>query len=161
MDFFLVFHNNPKIIISRDYLHWASRVAQLVKNLPAMQETRGSVPGSGRSPGEGNGNKLQYFCLENSMDRGAWWGPWGSKSVGYNWAANTSFLQIELQQIKSYGWSYKQNVQNKIPCFKILYVYIYIHIYLYISSFSGARIQQSGFPWGNEGRQWLKREPLE
>ena len=33
----------------------------------------GSIPGSGRSPGERNGNPLQYFCLENSMDRGAWW----------------------------------------------------------------------------------------
>ena len=33
----------------------------------------GSTPGSGRSLGEGNGNPLQYSCLENSMDRGAWW----------------------------------------------------------------------------------------
>ena len=33
----------------------------------------GSVPGLGRFPGEGNGNLLQYSCLENSMDRGAWW----------------------------------------------------------------------------------------
>ena len=33
---------------------------------------RGSIPGSGRSPGEGNGNPLQYSCLENPMDRGAW-----------------------------------------------------------------------------------------
>ena len=33
----------------------------------------GSVPGSGRSPGEGNGNPLQYSCLENPMDGGAWW----------------------------------------------------------------------------------------
>ena len=33
----------------------------------------GSIPGSGRSPGEGNGNLLQYSCLENPMDRGAWW----------------------------------------------------------------------------------------
>ena len=41
--------------------------AQMVKNLPA-----GSVPGSGRSPGEGHGNTLQYSCLENPMDRGAW-----------------------------------------------------------------------------------------
>ena len=32
-----------------------------------------SVPGSGRSPGEGNGNPVQYSCLENPMDRGAWW----------------------------------------------------------------------------------------
>ena len=33
----------------------------------------GSIPGSGRSPGGGDGNPLQYSCLENPMDRGAWW----------------------------------------------------------------------------------------
>ena len=44
----------------------------MVKNLPAMQVDPGSVPGLGRSPGEGNGNPLQYSCLENSMDRGVW-----------------------------------------------------------------------------------------
>ena len=43
------------------------------KNLPVMQEDQGSIPGSGRSPGEGNGNPLQYSCLENFMDRRAWW----------------------------------------------------------------------------------------
>ena len=35
----------------------------------------GSIPESGRPPGEGNGNPLQYSCLENFMDRGAWWAP--------------------------------------------------------------------------------------
>ena len=45
----------------------------MVKNLPAVQETPGSIPRSGRSPGEGNGYPLQYSCLENPMDRGAWW----------------------------------------------------------------------------------------
>ena len=44
----------------------------VVKNLPAKQEM-GSVLGSGRSPGQGNGNPLQYSCLGNLMDRGAWW----------------------------------------------------------------------------------------
>ena len=34
----------------------------------------GSIPGSGRSPEEGNGNPLQYSCLKSPMDRGAWWG---------------------------------------------------------------------------------------
>ena len=38
-----------------------------------MQEDLGSIPGSGRSPGEGNANPLQYSCLENSMDGGARW----------------------------------------------------------------------------------------
>ena len=50
-------------------------VDQLVKNLPAnVGDTRdvGWIPGSGRSPEEGNGDPLQYSCLENSMDRGAW-----------------------------------------------------------------------------------------
>ena len=48
----------------------------MIKNPPANAGgTRdvGSVPGLGRSPGEGHGNPLQYSCLENSMDRGAWW----------------------------------------------------------------------------------------
>ena len=43
----------------------ASLVAQMVKNLPAMWETQGSIPGLGRSPGGGNGNPFQYSCLEN------------------------------------------------------------------------------------------------
>ena len=44
----------------------------------------GSTPGSGRSPGEGHGNPLQYSCIENSMDRGPWqatYGPWGLKKL--------------------------------------------------------------------------------
>ena len=44
-----------------------------VKNLPANARDAGSIPGLGGSPGEGNGNSLQYSCLENSMDRGGWW----------------------------------------------------------------------------------------
>ena len=50
-------------------------MALAVKNVPAnpgdIRDT-GSIPGSGRSPGEGNGNPLRYSCLENPMDRGAW-----------------------------------------------------------------------------------------
>ena len=49
------------------------QMVQLVKNPPANAGDAGSIPGSGRSPGEGNGNPLQYSCLENSMDREAWW----------------------------------------------------------------------------------------
>ena len=48
-------------------------MAQRLKRLPAMWETWVQSPGSGRSPGEGNGNPLQYSCLENPMDGGAWW----------------------------------------------------------------------------------------
>ena len=45
----------------------------VVKNLPANAADMGLIPGLGRSPGGGNGNPLQYSCLENPMDRGAWW----------------------------------------------------------------------------------------
>ena len=45
----------------------------MIKNLPANAGDEGSIPGSGRTPGEGNGNPLQYSCLENPMDRGAAW----------------------------------------------------------------------------------------
>ena len=51
----------------------ASLMAQMVKNLPAIWEIQIGSLGSGRSPEEGNGNLLQYSCLENPMDRGAWW----------------------------------------------------------------------------------------
>ena len=45
----------------------------VVKNPFAIVGDEGSVPGLGRSPGEGNGNPLQYSCLENPMDQGVWW----------------------------------------------------------------------------------------
>ena len=53
----------------------------MVKNLPAKAVDVDSIPGSGRSPGEGNGNPLQYSCLENPMDKRSLVGysPWGPK----------------------------------------------------------------------------------
>ena len=59
----------------------------MIKDPPADEgDVRdvGSIPGSGRAPGSGNGNPLQYSCLENHMDRGAWGGysPWGRKESG-------------------------------------------------------------------------------
>ena len=47
--------------------------SSVVKNLPANAGDAGSIPGSGRSPGGGNGNPVQYSWLGNPMDRGAWW----------------------------------------------------------------------------------------
>ena len=54
----------------------ASQMALVVKNLPANAgdvRDGGSIPGLGRFPGGGHGNPLQSSCLENPMDRGAWW----------------------------------------------------------------------------------------
>ena len=66
----------------------------IIKGFPGGAEVRasacsvgdlGSIPGSGRSPGDGNGNPLQYSCLENPMDGGAWWATvHGSQRVGHD-----------------------------------------------------------------------------
>ena len=60
----------------------------MVKNPPASEgdiRDIGSIPGSGRAPGGGNGNPLQCSCLENPMDRGAWWGVGGRGVGGAGW----------------------------------------------------------------------------
>ena len=54
-------------------LIWASWVAQTREESAGNAGDLVLIPGSGRSPGEGNGTPLQYSFLENSMDRGAWW----------------------------------------------------------------------------------------
>ena len=64
MDLFLFIHFSAYFI--------SLSPGSVVKNLPANTGDAGSIPGLGRSPGEGNGNPLQYSCLENPMDRGVW-----------------------------------------------------------------------------------------
>ena len=51
-----------------------------------------SIPGLGRSPGEGNGNPLQYSCLENPMDRGAWWAT--VHGVAKSWTRLSDFTSV-------------------------------------------------------------------
>ena len=53
-------------------ISWIFQVVQVVKNSPASAGDAGLIPGSGRSPGEGNDNPLQYSCWDNPMDREAW-----------------------------------------------------------------------------------------
>ena len=65
-----------------------SQVALVVKNPPANagdSRNMGSIPGSGRSPGVGNGNPLQYSCLENFMDRGAWQATFPGAAESWTW----------------------------------------------------------------------------
>ena len=62
-------------------------------NLPASAGDRGSIPGLGRSPGGENGNPLQYSCLDNPMDRGAWWhtAHWVTKKLDVTGQVHISF----------------------------------------------------------------------
>ena len=68
----------------------------VVKSLPASARDSGSFPGLGRSSGEGNGNPLQYSCLENPMDRGAWWATVHgvAKESGTTQRLNTNLCEI-------------------------------------------------------------------
>ena len=67
------------------FSQWASPLAQTAKNLPAIRETQVGSLDWEDSTGEGNGNPLQYSCLENSLDRGACWAPvLGSRKVRHN-----------------------------------------------------------------------------
>ena len=63
---------------------WASMVVQTVKKSACNAGDPGSISEPGRSPEEGNGCPLQYSCLENHMDRGAWWAT--TPGVPKNWA---------------------------------------------------------------------------
>ena len=79
----------------------------VVKNPPANAGDlgdAGSIPGLGRSPGEGHGNPLQYSCLENPMDRGAWWATVHSVAKSQTGLSDFhfhfGFLDILLLQLK-------------------------------------------------------------
>ena len=75
----------------------------------------GSIPGSGRSPGEGNGNPLQQSCLENPMDGGAWWATVHGVAKGWTRLSNFTFT---FKQRKAYtiAWENKKQKQNGTNC---------------------------------------------
>ena len=72
--------------------------ASVVKNLPANAGDMGSIPGSGRSPGEGNGNLLQYYRLGNPRDRGGWQAMVHglTEELDTTWLLNTTMLFLML-----------------------------------------------------------------
>ena len=79
----------------------------MVNNPPANAGDLGSISGSGRSPGEGSDNPLQCSCLENPMDRGAWWGTvHGATESNTTWRLNSNaFCAVMLQGPVSLGFS--------------------------------------------------------
>ena len=83
------------------FIQKSSPVTQLVKILPNDTGDRGdmgSIPGLGRFPREGNGNPLQYSCLENSMDREAWWATVHRVAKSWTWLSNWPLI-LSLRKI--------------------------------------------------------------
>ena len=74
-----VFIPIPKKGNAKECSNYHFLVTQTVKKSACNVGDLGYIPGSGRSPGKGNGYPLQYSCLENLMDRGAWWATQGRK----------------------------------------------------------------------------------
>ena len=69
----------------------------------------GSIPGSGRSPGEGNGNPLQYSCLENPMDGGAWWATVHGVAKSRTRLSDFTHSLGEVKRVKHVTWSFEHN----------------------------------------------------
>ena len=106
LSFFFCYHRDFLFLPNRTQvkcLQGASQVVLVVKNLLANAgdvRDGSSTPGSGRAPGGGHGNPLQYSCLENPMGRGAWWAtysPWGHKE--------SRLKQLSMHML--YKWNHK------------------------------------------------------
>ena len=99
--------------------HVSSQVALVVKNPPAnARDVRdpGLIPGSGRSPGEGNGNPLLYSCLENPMDRGAWWAAVPGVTENWTWLKRLSTHAHKHSQQTIISLLYKRKHLKFIIC---------------------------------------------
>ena len=73
----------------------------VVKNAPANAGDAGLIPGSGRSPGGGNGNPLQYSCLENPMDREGWWATVHAVTKSWTWLNTHTQACMQTHRIMS------------------------------------------------------------
>ena len=99
----------PEHLATLNWIHILERICfkkglgfpgrSVIKNLLANAGDTGLIPGSGRSPREGNDKPIQYSCLKNPMDRGAWWATvHGATKVRHDWACslNSKFHKTEL-----------------------------------------------------------------
>ena len=76
----------------------------MVKNSPADTRDARSIPKSRRSPGGGNGNPLQYSCLENPMDRGAWWAIVHGAAESQTQLSNSTWKYKGISWFVTIGW---------------------------------------------------------
>ena len=112
---------------------WASQVVLMVRNPPETRDISdvGSIPGSEQSPGGEHSNPLQYSCLDNSMDRGAWW----SKIHGV--AKIGTWLRLSAHPCSTFPIVTNKKQGNSIfifsfplkPLFSLLFTMIYTHIH--------------------------------
>ena len=135
----------------------ASLVAQMVKNLPALQGNWVWSLGWEDSPGEGNGYPLQYSCLENSMDRGAWadYSPWGHKELDTaEWLSTTTAPQDHRGEASS---------RYQSGYFFVLFLLGYASELFWLQA-REAKLKQKEFArriWGSPNESWKAQMALE
>ena len=93
-------------------IYLASQVAPVLKNLPANAGDSDWIPGSGRSPGEGNGNPLQYSHLGNPMHRGAWWATVHGPQKSWTWLSMHIYTSIYLLLLILTDFKTQQTILN-------------------------------------------------
>ena len=118
----------------------------MVKNPPANAGDAGLIPGSGRSPEGGNGNPLQYSCLENSVDRGTWWATVHGVSKSRTWLSDQTPMNNMCQYMLCVcivqtlrRWSHQRNLtgvwwQSSNICIAIMKLSIHTLIHSFIHS---------------------------
>ena len=136
---------------------WASLVAQTAKRLPTMWETWVRSLGWEDSPGGGNSNPLQYSCLENPMDRGAWGlQRMGSLRVGHGWATS---LHLSVSSLASMSaavpWTLRNSVSQtfcgEVPGFSFFFSF-FAYLSLLISNLPQIYTLQNSIKWN--ARKW-------
>ena len=123
-------------LVTRCIHHKGFPGGSVVKNLPANAEDVGSIPGLGRCPGVGNDNQLQYSCLKNSMDRGAWW------ATVHSVTKSQTQLNTHTQTICSSNSTLLgiQPKETKTPTQKIYVLPYALHNYFFKKNFIGIQL---------------------
>ena len=119
------------------------------KGFPASSEVKasacnaqelGSIPGLGRSPGQGNGNPLQYSCLENPMDRGAWWAT--LHGVAKSW---TQLSDFTFTWWKGHLWG--GGISSRKSCRSSLNYSTSASLALVVGAYTWITMILNGLPW--------------
>ena len=117
-----------------------------LSGLPDNAGDSGSIPGSGRSPGEGNGSPLQYSCLGNPMHRGAWWAAVATESDATATKQQHSLQSVHIQNLIYLHWFLQQSQEGGI----------------FISALQDKKLRLHGVsgPLGAQDREWSGSQPL-
>ena len=143
----------PVASLGSTLLEMTSPVAQTVYNPPANAGDSGSIPGSGGSPGEGNGHPPQYSWLENSMERGAWWTKIHGVSKSQTRLSNYTFFHSDPQDLNDKATPFLSLLANLAPGLPSLSPLGSSTLLGHIFSLKNQTLKSLGRQWPSLGRK--------